>query len=92
MLETFQELIGLNPVKPFECVGTINEVNAAIFKTINKWNGKLPFLLDYYKGTPLFSNFRINDLILTEKYFDDQHFLEQPFVKILNAALDEKTP
>ena len=51
LLETFIELIGKGANKPFDCVGTYEEVNFAVSKTIenlkiNKVN--LPKLLQYY--------------------------------------------
>lgn len=50
LLNTFIELCGYSGVKPFECVGTFNEVNYAITKTIeNLGENKLPYLLKYYK-------------------------------------------
>lgn len=51
MLQTFLELTGNSENKPFDCVGTFEEVNSAIsqtIKNIQKENGKLPYLLDYY--------------------------------------------
>ncbi|MBQ9659339.1 MAG: hypothetical protein IJV31_11380, partial [Clostridia bacterium] len=52
MLKTFIELTGNGETKPFDCVGTFEEVNFAISKTIEnleKENKKLPYLLEYYK-------------------------------------------
>jgi len=50
LLKTFKELLGKENVKPFDCVGTFEEVNYAITKTIKKLgNTKLPVLLQYYK-------------------------------------------
>lgn len=50
MLQTFEELLGKKNVKPFDCVGTFEEVNYAITKTIKNMEKKeLPLLLDYYK-------------------------------------------
>lgn len=52
MLDTFLELAGQKDVKPFECVGTFEEVRYAISKTIEKLNAKqakLPYLLEYYE-------------------------------------------
>ena len=52
LLETFLELAGKANVKPFECVGTFEEVNYAISKTIcnlQKEEKELPYLLSYYK-------------------------------------------
>ena len=43
----FRQLAGLEPVKPFECVGTVAEVNTALRMTVDRWyaNGEVPCLL-----------------------------------------------
>ncbi len=47
--QVFFELCGLNGIKPFECVGTISEVNAALKKKISLYkNTSLPYLLEQY--------------------------------------------
>ncbi len=52
-LETaFDELTGKIPVKPFECVGTVSEVNEAIQLAIQKFyqeKDTLPYLLSVYE-------------------------------------------
>ena len=49
----FDQLIGIAPEKPFECVGTISEVNAALQETITKYaKQSLPALLEYYNTLP----------------------------------------
>lgn len=47
------ELRGLAPTKPFECVGTISEVNAALAMTKRRFfaNGGAPLLLQDFDGT-----------------------------------------
>ena len=53
LLQTFIELIGKGETKPFDCVGTFEEVNFAISKTIQNLEAKnenLPYLLKYYKN------------------------------------------
>ena len=52
LLPIFIELTGNGETKPFDCVGTFEEVNFAVSKTIEnieKENNQLPFLLKYYK-------------------------------------------
>ena len=52
LLSIFLELTGNGETKPFDCVGTFEEVNFAISKTIEniiKEKGELPYLLKYYK-------------------------------------------
>ena len=45
----FIELIGEGETKPFECVGSISEVNFALNKIISSYEGELPYLLKLYK-------------------------------------------
>ncbi|PCJ59477.1 MAG: hypothetical protein COA79_10530 [Planctomycetota bacterium] len=46
LIPTFDALIGLEDVKPFECVGTVSEVNMAIKQVIkNRDNSDMPLLL-----------------------------------------------
>ena len=51
MLGLFNQLTGQTEFKPFECVGTIDEVHCALTIAIDKYyaNGELPFLLEYYR-------------------------------------------
>lgn len=75
LLNTFIELLGYGDNKPFDCVGTYEEVNYAITKTINNIDGKLPYLLEYFKENykpydkELLNNFN-NDNNLSSKELD----------------------
>ena len=77
LLKTFIELTGNGDTKPFECVGTYEEVCFAISKTIcnleNK-NEELPYLLKYYKENYKLSNLE-NDL--TTKYNNDNNLTKE---------------
>lgn len=84
LLETFIELCGYGETKPFECVGTYDEVRYSINKNIEKRNGKeLPFLLKYYKEN--YDLEKINDNRLS--YFNEQNNLPNEFKKILKANI-----
>lgn len=48
----FDQLIGIMPTKPFECVGTVDEVNTALVMTIERYYSayELPHLLKGYES------------------------------------------
>ena len=79
LLDIFINLTGNGEVKPFDCVGTFEEVNFAICKTIekikedNKDNNKLPYLLEYYAH-----NFEMTDLTedITKRYNEENNLNE----------------
>ena len=85
LLNTFIELIGYGEHKPFDCVGTYDEIKYAISKTIKKLNGKeLPFLLQYYVNN--YELVDIKDDLLT--YFDEKNNnLNDNQIKLLKEAL-----
>ena len=83
LLETFEELLGYKETKPWECVGTFEEVRYAVSLLIKKLeNQKLPYLLEHYKNKyPLF---------LDEKFetkYNNQNNLDEHFEKIIKDAI-----
>ena len=77
LLKTFVELTGNGETKPFDCVGTYEEVNFAISKTIENIenNGtELPILLKYFK-----ENFNIVDTSkdITKLYNNENNLTEE---------------
>ena len=88
LLKTFIELCGYGETKPFECVGTFDEIRYAITKTIESIksiNGKLPYLLEYYDNHFEKNN---NDNLL--KYYNENNNLPEEFEKILKEKLGIK--
>lgn len=77
LLNTFLELTGNGETKPFDCVGTFEEVNFAVIKTIHNIENKneeLPYLLKYYKN-----NFKTDmpQEDITERYNNDNNLNEK---------------
>ena len=77
LLKTFIELTGNGETKPFDCVGTYEEVNFALTKTIQNVeikNESLPVLLKYYKD-----NFELVDTNndITKLYNDENNLTEE---------------
>ena len=68
LLKTFIELTGNGKTKPFDCVGTFEEVNFAVSLTIQGLEEKgssLPYLLDYYQKNYELANTSID---ITKRY------------------------
>ena len=77
LLQTFLELAGKKNIKPFECVGTFEEVNYAISKTIEnleKEKIELPYLLKYFKD-----NYELMDTSkdLTKVYNEENNLTDE---------------
>ena len=77
LLKTFIELTGNGEVKPFDCVGTFEEVNFAATKTIislEEQNKELPLLLKYYKD-----NFGLADISedITKRYNEENNLTDE---------------
>ncbi|OQA01508.1 MAG: hypothetical protein BWY70_00355 [Bacteroidetes bacterium ADurb.Bin408] len=85
----FDQLTGLSETKPFDCVGTIDEVNTALVMAIRKYplSSPLPYLLSYYKAGPLWEKYHsINPQDLLRQ-FNEQHFLKESHVGLLKRRL-----
>lgn len=86
LLETFEELAGYKKVKPFDCVGTFEEVNYAIALTIQNYEKEgieLPYLLQYYKD-----HYELVDTTedITKRY-NEQNNLPEDLDEILRKAV-----
>lgn len=92
MKEYFIELIGQSEHKPFECVGSIDEVNLAVSLAVRKLeaNGeKLPMLFEEYKGRGLYHPENID--ILNDKCcgsYNEQNLLPDEFKTILKEEME----
>lgn len=82
-----KQLTGIDEVKPFECVGTLDEVNAALMLYIRKLKGKWPLLLDYYSNTFKYSEYSSYKPELLLRHFNDEHFLAPDFLEIIKRRL-----
>lgn len=85
MLETFKKLIGIANEKPFECVGSRDEVNFAVSSAVNRLissGEKLPYLFEFYKNTELFKEYSSKKNPLYE-YYNDKNNLPDEFDKIM---------
>ena len=83
LLDTFLELIGKKDTKPFECIGTIEEVTYAVSKAIIKNQGNLPYLLKYYQ-----EHFEIMTKDLLQEY-NQEHLVPLNFEMIIKRQMKQ---
>lgn len=91
LLPIYKQLIGVTPEKPFECVGSRDEVNTAAARTVShleKAGKPLPTLLRYYRATPLFEQYTAAPDVYTA-YFEEENLLPPAFEKLLREKLAE---
>ena len=82
MEKDFLELIGVSETKPFECVGTINEVIFALNMYIEKHN-QLPYLVQLYKD-----NYYQESKIDLNYLESDNHNVPSEYYEILKEAIN----
>jgi hypothetical protein rflaF_01604 len=92
MLEYFIELIGESEHKPFECVGSIGEVNFAVSLSIRQLEEKgeaLPLLFMEYKRRGLYHPEQIDSLNKEYcRYFSNENLLPESFREILTKEME----
>ncbi|MCB2208800.1 MAG: UDP-N-acetylmuramoyl-L-alanine--D-glutamate ligase [Bacteroidetes bacterium] len=81
----FDELTGMSPVKPFECVGTPNEIKAALFKSYGEISKKeRPELLRNFQYT----GNGLDDFKELMASFNTENLLPIAFMKVLMDQLE----
>lgn len=90
MKRLFEELTGLLDNKPFECVGTREEVNTAVCMSIRRHAQKqqpLPLLYDYYRSTPYYAYYK--DQSVRASDWNSSNQLPPEFEALVHQALKE---
>lgn len=85
MIPTLEQLVGIQEEKPFECVGSRNEVNTAVCLAIarrEKAEEALPLLFTYYKNTSLYKTYAPQGDTYSS-YWDGDHLLPEAFEKVV---------
>ena len=92
MMEYFIELIGQSEHKPFECVGSIDEVNLAVSLSIRRLEeegAELPLLFEEYKKRGLYHPEHISALNAECcGSFNEQNLLPAEFKTILTKEME----
>lgn len=85
----FDQLTGMAEEKPFDCVGTVNEVNVALCETIrHREAAELPFLLKYYLNSSAFMQYSQVDFTSELFQFSSEHHLLPEFSVIIGELFD----
>lgn len=89
LLETFHELIGMRDEKPFECVGSIEEINFAILDGIKRYNSEkepLPLMYRLYEELPLFETMRTRVNPYTN-FYNTSNNIPDEFVSLVREEM-----
>ncbi|MCX6269890.1 MAG: hypothetical protein NTU44_01480 [Bacteroidetes bacterium] len=82
------ELTGGSENKPFECIGTLEEVNAALHVTIAGFgNNPLPLLLKRYTASGLYDSSRPVEASSVLEYWNPENNLSPCIAQLLKKAL-----
>ena len=88
----FDQLTGIAEEKPFDCIGTIDEVNLALCETLRRTReDHLPSLLNYYKNSEPFHRYNPLNFQDSLNQSDPEHFLSQQYLRFLTDAWNLKT-
>lgn len=90
MKALFEQLTGILDDKPFECVGTRDEVNIAVCMSIHhheQENKPLPFLYAYYKTTKYYTAYR--DMKVDMLAYNTENNLPKQYEEIVKRKLGE---
>ncbi len=86
LLPYLEELTGQTPTKPFECVGTVSEVKAALQAILAHHPRPLPSLLEH---SAKYLNPGEENLKAFLETFNEEHFLNSTETSLLKKALNK---
>ena len=93
LLPLLNDLTGVSQSKPFDCIGTIDEVNAVLVNLIRKLRGEeLPALLREYKASEAYIRYQQLDYQSLLRTFNPEHFLPVEYENLLRTYLDDRIP
>ncbi len=89
LLAELEALCGLAPEKPFECVGTLDDVNIALVAAIKKNKRKhkpLPVLLSHYKKSSMFEAYKNKSMEDYLAAFNEEHAVPMKYLHLLDRS------
>lgn len=90
MMELFEQLTGLVDDKPFECVGTRDEVNVAIcmaIRTMQETDKEIPLLYQKYMSSSYYNAYKDRKVDMTA--WNSENGLPENYQVILKKKLEE---
>ncbi len=88
LLEDFKKLIGEAKEKPFECVGSRDEINFALCEAIGKYD-ELPVLLEFYTKTDIYKSYK-DAKNPYKSFYDFENLIPTEFENMLKNRLGVK--
>lgn len=88
--ETLRQLCGMTPEKPFECVGSRDEICFALklaVKRMEKDGEALPLLYKKFTKSEIYKEYLEKDNPYFD-YFNDEHLLPPEFLAIIRKAIE----
>ena len=85
MAGTLDQLVGIVEEKPFECVGSRDEINTALVLTVDRLRREgrpLPLLLEHYVGTGLYDRYKAAGDRYSS-YYDGENLVPEPFLALV---------
>jgi len=83
-----RQLTGMTESKPFECIGTLEEVNAALQMTLKNNSGsEWPELLHLYKDSEMYPRYKDYNTGSLLKTFNENNFLPKEFETLLRSEI-----
>jgi UDP-N-acetyl-alpha-D-muramoyl-L-alanyl-L-glutamate epimerase len=84
----FNELTGETKIKPFECIGTIDEVNTALNESVLMYDkDKLPYLLKKFQQKSILRYHSPDDHQQRMKVMELYHYVPGRYMNLLEKAL-----
>ena len=87
MMPLFEQLTGIRDDKPFECVGTREEVNYAVCMAIRRAGNTIPVLYQAYKESAYYEFYK--DRIYDFTMFNEENLVPEEYQKIIRQRLKE---
>ena len=83
------QLTGVAATKPFECIGTLDEVNAILHHLSKEPEFMDDNLIRHYKNSSAYATYKDQDIYQFLNAFDDHHFLPREFELLLKSSLHD---